>query len=37
MIVFFNIVYVVVNNGKIFSDYFFLYELNKLNGLDFGG
>lgn len=37
MVVFFNIVYVVVKNGKFFSDYFYLYELNKLNGLDFGG
>lgn len=37
MTVLFNTAYAVAKNGKPFSDYLYLYELNKLNGLDFGG
>lgn len=37
MAVLFNTAYAVAKNGKPFSDYLYLYELNKLNGLDFGG
>lgn len=37
MTVLFNTAYAVAKNGKTFSDYLSLYELNKLNCLDFGG
>ncbi|XP_061176042.1 zinc finger protein 862-like [Saccostrea echinata] len=37
MTILFNTAYAVAKNGKPFTDYLYLYELNMLNGLDLGG
>ncbi|XP_062616845.1 zinc finger protein 862-like [Saccostrea cucullata] len=37
MTVLFNTAYAVARNGKPFSDYLYIYELNSLNGLDING